>query len=81
MKFAKEKGAKSFGTIGTCWGSYVVVRLSSFADLKAGVSMHPSHTPIASMILKEDEKEILKGIKCPQLFMPAGRYFSNSSPA
>ena len=72
LDFAKEKGAQSFGTIGTCWGSYVVIRLSSQEGIKAGVSMHPSHTPIAGMILKENEKEILQNIKCPQLFMPAG---------
>lgn len=72
LKFAKEKGATSFGAIGTCWGSYMVVRQSAYPELKAGVSMHPSHTPIANNILGEVEKELLEAIKCPQLFMPAG---------
>ncbi len=55
--------------LGTCWGSYVVVRLSSYTDFKAGVSLHPSHSPIIDM-LGESEEDILKDIKCPQMFMP-----------
>jgi hypothetical protein len=34
--------------------------------VKAGISLHPSHTPVIGL-LKEDEKEILKDIKCPQV--------------
>jgi len=71
VPFAKEIGAKTFGTIGTCWGSYPVVKLSGKDKIRCGVSMHPSHSMIAQM-LKEDEEQILKEIKCPQLFMPAG---------
>jgi len=47
----------------------VVVRLSSYTDFKAGISLHPSHSPIINM-LGENEEEILKDIKSPQLFMP-----------
>ena len=60
-----------FDFIGTCWGTYVVVKLSSYVDLKAGISMHPSHTAICAM-LGVDEEKILKEVKCPQMFMPAG---------
>jgi len=67
---AKKHGAHSFGCVGTCWGSYMVVRLSSYPGMKAGVSMHPSHTKL-SALLGEDEKELLAGVICPQLFMPA----------
>ena len=60
-----------FDFIGTCWGTYLVVKLSSYVDLKAGISMHPSHTAICAM-LGVDEEKILKEVKCPQMFMPAG---------
>jgi len=71
LPFARENGATTFGAIGTCWGSYMVVRQCAFPALKAGVSMHPSHTPVSS-IMGEVEKDILQAITCPQLFMPAG---------
>jgi len=69
-EFMLEKGANTFGTIGTCWGSYPVVRLSTLPDFKAGVSMHPSHSPIMAK-LDENESDILKEVKSPQLMMPS----------
>lgn len=75
LPYAADHGAKVFGTIGTCWGSYVVVRLGScpYAErgFKCGVSMHPSHPPIAA-ILNEIEEDLLTDIVVPQLLMPAG---------
>jgi len=71
IPFAKKKGATSLGCLGTCWGSYCVIRQSSHPLVKAGVSWHPSHSFIASL-MKEDEKELLENIKCDQYFMPAG---------
>ena len=60
---------------GTCWGSYMVVRLSSYPEVKAGVSMHPSHSAIIGA-LGEDEAQILEEAKDSsyQLFMPTGKY-------
>ena len=49
----------------------MVLRLSSYVDFKAGISMHPSHTGICAM-LGLDEEDVLKEVKCPQMFMPAG---------
>lgn len=71
LPHAEKLGAKTIGTIGTCWGTYMTVRLSSYVEVKAGISMHPSHTPVIGM-LSENEEEILKEIKSPQMFMPAG---------
>ena len=71
LPFAKELGATSFGAIGTCWGSYMVVRQGAYPEFKAGVSMHPSHSPISGLI-GEEEKDLLVPIQCHQLFMPAG---------
>jgi len=79
LPFAKKNGAEVFGSIGTCWGSYPVVRMSAMDEFKCGVSMHPSHTPLIPM-LKEDESEILKAIKCPQMFMPAGNDAETCKP-
>jgi hypothetical protein len=33
----KEKGVTSFGTIGTCWGTYVTIKLSTLPEFSAGV--------------------------------------------
>ncbi|XP_059096384.1 carboxymethylenebutenolidase homolog [Tigriopus californicus] len=70
--YAKEHGAETFGAIGTCWGSYMVLRLSAYPEVKAGVSMHPSHPNIAPLV-EESEQELLEAVVgTPQLFMPAG---------
>jgi dienelactone hydrolase len=70
-EFAESNGAVTFGAIGTCWGTYPTVRLSSLPEFKAAVSMHPSHSPVMKL-LEEDEKEIYQQMKSPQLFMPSG---------
>jgi len=71
LPFAKQQGAKRFGSVGTCWGSYMVIRLSALPDFYAGVSWHPSHSRITGM-MGETTADIVKAIKCPQLVMPAG---------
>jgi len=78
--FAEKLGAKTYGAVGTCWGSYVVLRLCDDVCFKGGVSFHPSHSPIAGMMLKESEEELLKSVKCPQLFMPANGDHANTYP-
>jgi len=70
-EFAESKGAQTYGAIGTCWGTYPTIRLSTLPEFKAGVSMHPSHSPVMT-ILEENEEEIYKQITAPQLFMPSG---------
>ena len=49
MNYSKEFGCKSYGAIGTCWGTYPVIRMSESVDIKAGISMHPSHPNIMGM--------------------------------
>ena len=63
LPYAEDHGCKTFGAIGTCWGSYMVVRLAADPKMKAGVSMHPSHSPIMATHLGEDEEEILNEIQ------------------
>ena len=48
----------------------MVLRMSSYVEVKAGISLHPGHPAINSM-LKVDEERLLKDVKCPQMFMPA----------
>ena len=71
ISFAKSRGVKSFGSVGTCWGSYLVMKYSSLPDFKAGISIHPSHPKMCG-VLEEIEEDLLKGVACKQLFMPAG---------
>jgi len=75
----ESKGARSFGAIGTCWGSYMTIRLSSYPEVVAGVSMHPSHSPIM-VRLGEEEEEILKMVGNKQLMMPARTDSVNVKP-
>jgi len=71
IKFAKGKGAKVFGPVGTCWGTYPVLKLSAYPEFMAGVGMHPSHSPISGLV-GDDETKLLEGVKSAQiLFMPA----------
>ena len=42
-EYGKKLKCKTFGSIGTCWGTYPVIRMSEDVEIKAGISMHPSH--------------------------------------
>ena len=68
---AEKLGAKTYGTIGCCWGSYMVIRLCAQVGFKAGISFHPSHSAIIAGLADENEEDILKEVKSPQMFMPA----------
>lgn len=49
----------------------MVLRLSANVEFRAGISLHPSHTGISGA-LGINEADLLKDVKCPQLFLPAG---------
>ena len=50
----------------------MVLRLCSYPEFKAGVHLHPSHSPICG-IVKEEEKALLEAAKeAKHVFMPAG---------
>ena len=34
LPFARNKGAQEFGALGTCWGSYMVIRESSYPEVR-----------------------------------------------
>ena len=44
--------------------------VSLCVQFRAGVSWHPSHSPIMGLV-SEQEREVLELVQCPQLFMPA----------
>lgn len=81
LPYAMDHGCTTFGAIGTCWGSYMVVRMSSHPLISAGVSMYPSHSPIMK-VMKEKEKDILAQIQdsSKQLFMPSAQDHDNVKP-
>ena len=45
LPYLLERGAQSVATVGTCFGSYIVIHTSGdgFGLIKAGISIHPSH--------------------------------------
>merc|ERR1712181_208349 len=50
--WAEENGATRFASVGTCWGSYMTLRMSSLPEILAGEIIHPSHpTLIPHLIL------------------------------
>jgi len=69
--FLSKQSPSSIGLIGTCWGSYPVVRLSMLGTVNAGVSMHPSHDRLLETA-GEDQEEVLGLVKSPQLFLLEG---------
>ena len=75
----ESKGAETFGTIGTCWGSYMTIRLSTYPMVVAGVSMHPYHSTMMKK-LGEDEEEIMRRVGNKQLIMPSGGDDDNVKP-
>lgn len=57
----------------------MVLRLAQYVDFKAGVSFHPSHPGLFETV-EESEEEILKDVKCHQVFMPANGDHPNTFP-
>ena len=58
LPYARSHGAEVFGCVGTCWGGYMVMRLSAYGEFKAGVSLHPATTCIAENMLNEKMYEV-----------------------
>jgi len=79
LPYAKKHGGTVFGTIGCCWGTYPALKMSAYPEVKACVGMHPSHSPIAAGILKENESDLLEPCKgkAKVLFFPAGSDHEN----
>jgi len=77
--WAEQKGVTSFAAVGTCWGSYMTLRMSSLPEVVAGVSIHPSHSVMIPN-LGEDEADILGQVEAPQLILPTMTDSDNVMP-
>ena len=67
----KSKGVETVGTVGFCWGAWVVFKLSATCSIHAGASVHPS-TRIGPLLWSETEGDMARAVKAPQLLLPAG---------
>lgn len=48
LPYARAQGATAVGCVGTGWGAYLTARLSSYSEIRAGVSLHPTTTAVAA---------------------------------
>jgi len=80
LPYARSHGAQVFACVGTCWGGYMVTRLSGYSDFKAGISFHPATTFIAENVNKEKLYEVLDEVGCPQMVLTAGNDHKNEKP-
>merc|ERR1712179_16702 len=80
LPYARSHGAEIFGVAGTCWGGYMVLRLSSYGEFKAGASFHPATSYVVETLLKQKLYEILDEVQCPQLVLTAGEDSENEKP-
>jgi hypothetical protein len=47
LPYAKSLGAVTFAAAGNCWGGYMVMRLSSYAEFKAGKHSFHAYTVVS----------------------------------
>jgi len=71
IAFLKDKGVTTIGSVGYCWGGWVVAHLATTGKIQAGASCHPS-IRVGPMIYDETEEEICSAIQCPIILCPAG---------
>ena len=46
--------ATKFGTVGTCWGGYNIIKLSEYAQCRFAIGFHASHFPMMKYAVGED---------------------------
>jgi dienelactone hydrolase len=64
--------AGHIGTIGFCWGTWPVVKQSSYPEIAGGAHCHPSHPGIVNFNKDgETEAKVIEAITCPQLLLPS----------
>ena len=68
----KDEGIERTGSIGFCWGSWVVAKLTQDASkCQAGVWAHPSVFVGKDLYEGETEQELTAAVKAPTLVMPS----------
>ena len=75
LPYLMEKGVTTVGTVGTCWGAWVVLKACTSDQFRCGVSWHPSFQ--CAGVFGEKEEDIAELVKSPQLIMPAGGDLQN----
>lgn len=65
--YLEQRGVKSIGAVGCCWGDYIVFQASASGKINAGVGFHPTLTKFA-----ESADSLAERTKCPHFLMPAG---------
>jgi len=68
LVFMKSKGVQSFGAVGFCWGTYGAMQCAAFPEFKCCAGFHPSNEGFCKAT-KEDDLEVCRKIKCPQLMI------------
>jgi len=54
IPFLRNRGATKFGTIGTCFGGYPIIRLASYPQCQFSIGFHASHFPMMKFTTGED---------------------------
>jgi len=68
--YLNSAGVKCIGVVGTGWGAYLALRLSSYGEINAGVLINPAVSVIVES-LGEDLYEVFEEVGCPQLVINA----------
>ena len=69
---SKEKGITKTGSIGFCWGSWVVAKMTQNREnCQAGVWAHPSVFVAKDLYEGETEQELTERVKAATLVMPS----------
>lgn len=58
------------GAMGFCWGGWAIAKCCEDIDWKVAVGAHPSFK-IETWVFEGDEQELLKGMPCPTMLLPA----------
>jgi len=64
--FLESKGVKKIGTMGFCWGGFIVFNICADERVGAGVGFHPVYDKFFVSVQK-----LTEAVKCPQLICPA----------
>merc|ERR1712062_565271 len=54
IPYLRVNGATKFGTVGTCWGGYNIIKLSEYTQCLFAIGFHASHFPMMKFTTGED---------------------------
>jgi hypothetical protein len=54
IPYLRVNGATKFGTVGTCWGGYNIIKLSEYSQCLFAIGFHASHFPMMKFTTGED---------------------------